>query len=70
MNSAKRNWKTTITGIIMLALAAVGVWHNPASVSDPNVIATIAGGVGLIAAKDGNVSGTADQKTGEEEAAE
>ncbi len=46
MKTAARNWKTTITGILMLALAGVGLWQNPASASDPTVIATIAGGVG------------------------
>jgi hypothetical protein len=54
MKTAKRNWKTTITGMLMLALAGVGIWQDPVRASDPTVIAAIAGGVGLIAAKDGD----------------
>lgn len=47
-----RNWKTTISGILTLAFAGLSIWQNPASATDPQVIGAIAGGVGLIVAKD------------------
>lgn len=57
MNAA-RNWKTTISGIMTLAFAGLSIWQQPASASDPQVIGAIVAGIGLIAAKDGDKSGT------------
>jgi hypothetical protein len=59
MNNAKRNWKTTVFGILMLALSGFSIYSNPAKASDPETIATIVGGIGLVAAKDGDKTGTA-----------
>ncbi len=59
MNNLKRNWITTIFGILMLAMGCLKIVQNPASASDPDTIALIGGGAGLIAAKDGNKTGVA-----------
>ncbi|HWR54803.1 MAG TPA: hypothetical protein VN428_27085 [Bryobacteraceae bacterium] len=59
MNNAKRNWITTIFGILMLAMGGLRIYENPAKATDPEVIAMIGGGAGLIAAKDGDKTGTA-----------
>lgn len=58
MGNAKRSWKTTFAGILMLATTGFGIATNPASAMSPEVIAQLLGGIGLILAKDGNVSGT------------
>lgn len=47
-----KNWKTTLMGSLMLALAGFAVYNNPAAISDTGVQGAIAGGVGLILAKD------------------
>lgn len=47
-----KNWKTTLMGSLMLALAGFKVYTNPASIGELGVQGTIAGGVGLILAKD------------------
>lgn len=59
MKNAARNWQTTLAGILSLAFAGLQIYRNPASVTDPSTIAAVTAGVGLIAAKDGNKSGTA-----------
>ena len=59
MNNVSRSWKTSVLGAIMLALAGFGIYSNPASASDPQVLGTIVGGVGLLFAKDGDKTGTA-----------
>lgn len=59
MKNAARNWKTTLAGIIALLTAGLQIYHNPASVTDPGVTGAIAGGVGLILAKDSATNGTA-----------
>lgn len=45
--------------IVSLAFAGLQIYRNPASITDPATVAVITTGVGLIAAKDGNKSGTA-----------
>lgn len=57
MKKAKRNWKTTLLGIASLFLVGTRAWADPASLLDPEVQASIAVGVGLIVAKDADVSG-------------
>ncbi len=52
-----RNWRTTISGILALLGMGVVIYQNPSKASNPEVIAGIITGVGLIAAKDANVSG-------------
>lgn len=52
--AAKRNWKTTISGLAMLALTGLAIWSDPAKAADPQTIGTVVGGIGLIFAKDGD----------------
>jgi hypothetical protein len=59
MNNVKRNWITTIFGILMLAMGVLKIIQDPASASDPETVALIGGGAGLIAAKDNNKTGIA-----------
>jgi hypothetical protein len=59
MNNAKRNWKTTIVGILVLALSGFSIYSDPSKATDPQTIAQIGGGIGLILAKDGDKTGTA-----------
>lgn len=58
MINAKRNWKTSVFGALMLALAGFSIYTDPAKATDPQTIATIGGGVGLILARDGDKTGT------------
>jgi hypothetical protein len=65
MNNAKRNWKTTIMGILTLAMLAFNVYRTPSVLADPaqqaQVAAGAAAGIGLIAAKDADQTGTGEQ---------
>lgn len=65
MKNAKRNWKTTVMGILTLALLAFNVYKNPSALSDTTqqvqLGAGAAAGIGLIFAKDADQTGTADQ---------
>lgn len=49
---AKRNWKTTAAGLGTLALAAWQIYHAPATAADPQTVATVTAGIGLILASD------------------
>jgi len=55
-----KNWITTITGICTLILSAIHV-INTGNVT-PETIATVTAGVGLIGAKDFNVTGGTKQQ--------
>lgn len=58
--NAKRNKKTTAFGIVSLILAGISIWQNPQqAVKDPDVLAAVSAGVGLIVAKDGDQTGVA-----------
>jgi hypothetical protein len=57
IKKARRNWKTTLLGIASLFLVGTRAWADPTSLFDPEVQASIAVGVGLIVAKDSDVSG-------------
>lgn len=57
MKNTKRNWITTLFGILTLFMTGLQVAQKPETVNDPQTMAQIAGGVGLIAAKDGNKTG-------------
>jgi hypothetical protein len=52
----KRNWKTTLMGILALLAAGWGIYKNPQALTDPQqqsaLVGALAAGVGLIAAKD------------------
>lgn len=57
MNLLSKNWKTTIAGIIAIIIQ-VGpiIWPRYITPSVANTISTIAAALGLIAAKDSNVT--------------
>lgn len=55
MNNASRNWKTTVTGILAIL---GGIWNFISTKDVTSSGTAIIGGIGLIAAKDGNVTGT------------
>jgi hypothetical protein len=59
MKDAKRNWVTTVFGILMLAMSGLSIYQDPNKAMDPQTMVGVAGGIGLIKAKDGNKSGTA-----------
>ena len=51
------NWKTTLAGLVMILGAIAAAWSDPAKRSTPETIAQIAAGLGLVAAKDHDVTG-------------
>lgn len=51
------NWKTTLTGLVAIGTALFGALQHPDSINLTALIAQIAAGVGLIGAKDHNVTG-------------
>lgn len=61
MKNAKRNWKTSVFGVILVALG----FYQTTQLSQPSeqeisaVVGLMGMGAGLIAAKDGDKSGTA-----------
>jgi hypothetical protein len=59
IKNAKRNWKTTLAGVLTLAFTGLTIYADPSRLADPTTISGIVGGVGLIVAKDGDKSGTA-----------
>ncbi len=63
MNNAKRNWKTTVFGILMLAISGFTIYNDPSKATDPQTMGGIAGGVGLILAKDGDKTGVFNKGT-------
>ncbi len=64
MNTMSKNWKTTGAGIAAVVVAAGAILtamtdNDPATNPDwAALVAAVIAGVGLIFAKDGNVSGT------------
>jgi hypothetical protein len=62
MKKAKRNWKTTMLGIASLFLVGTRAWNDPAVLADPDVVPSILVGIGLIVAKDADVSGEEPKK--------
>lgn len=56
--NSTRNWKTTVMGILSLVAVGAQAVVTPAVLSNPEVIAQILVGVGLLAAKDSDKSGT------------
>jgi hypothetical protein len=59
MQNLFKNWKTTLTGVVIIALGAANTF---AGIKIPgfnmDFIAALTAGIGLLAAKDGNVTGT------------
>ena len=60
MKNATRNWKTSILGGLLIALGMLQATEDPAK--NPNAteqtVGLIVAGIGLLAAKDGDKSGT------------
>lgn len=55
-----KNWKTTITGVLAIIAAVTGAataLMNNHPVDWPSVIGAVTAGIGLITAKDSNVTG-------------
>ena len=55
-----KSWKTTLTGLAVVVCAVLPVVGVPTSICA--AVATICSGLGLIAAKDGNVTGDGTNK--------
>lgn len=58
----KRDWKTTIFGILSLSLAGFQIYTNPTSATNPEVMSAVAAGIGLILAKDSAAAPAAPTK--------
>lgn len=60
------NWKTTVTGILTIVVAlgsaALGFFESGSVPDLGTLVAAITAGIGLITAKDGNVTGGAVQQ--------
>lgn len=52
-----KNWKTRLSGILALTLIGLKAVHDPTALLDPATIAGVATSVGLIFAKQHNVTG-------------
>lgn len=52
-----RNWKTTLAGILALITAITPVISQPEKLMESQTISAILAGIGLLLAKDWNVSG-------------
>jgi hypothetical protein len=58
MKSLTANWKTTAAGIIALAITAIKIFYPSVLTTEAyTAILGVLGGLGLVAAKDGNVTG-------------
>jgi hypothetical protein len=64
-----KNWQTRISGLLTLALIGMKAAANPGVLADPTVLAAITAGLGLVFAKQHNVTGgTVPQAGGTEPA--
>lgn len=71
MNST--SWKTTSSGILMILGALIGIYYNRANLTPETLMVAataILGGIGLIFARDNNVSSAAIVQKQEDKAAE
>lgn len=58
MKSLTANWKTTLSGVILLIMTGIKIFDPSLMTTELYIIITTAlGSIGLIAAKDGNVTG-------------
>jgi hypothetical protein len=55
LNWITANWKTSLTGIVTIATVVIGTWL-PQYGPDLAKVLGVLTGIGLLAAKDGNVS--------------
>ena len=53
----KRNWKTSLAGVLAIATIGLKIAQAPDSIAAEDIAGVIAG-IGLLASKDHNVSGT------------
>lgn len=65
MNLNATSWKTTSAGIVMIVGAIVGlvfafINHNVTEASVMAAVVAVVGGIGLLVAKDSNVTGGTD----------
>jgi hypothetical protein len=64
MKPVAKNWQTSLAGILTLLLTGLQIYHDPSAATNPQTIAQIAGGIGLIVAKDaGAQNSTETSKT-------
>lgn len=49
MNWLKKNWKSVAAGILTMGFTAYRAYTNPATLLDPQTLATTMSGLGLIA---------------------
>lgn len=52
-----RNWKTSLAGIAALISAIAAIIQAPEKAAEPTTISSILAGIGLLLAKDWDVSG-------------
>lgn len=48
----RRNWKTTVSGVLVLAACGVKLYEDPKMIADPAMQAAVVSGVGLVVASD------------------
>lgn len=59
MQWLKKNWKTTLAGALTLAATGYAAKLNPAVLSNPQTLASIASAIGLLFAADSKPEGPA-----------
>ena len=53
MRTAAKNWKSSLAGIVTLALAGVAAYRNPSVMGEPGYLGMVMAGLGLIVSQDG-----------------
>jgi len=62
VGNLKRSWKTTLAGVLGLISAGAAIAQDPTKAADPVVIGGILTSIGVLLAKDADVSGPAPTK--------
>lgn len=62
-----KNYKTTLAGLAAIFGAAAAIAGDPTQAGDPGILSTILAGIGLLFAKDSNVTGGTKPQTPEAE---
>lgn len=60
LKNTQRSWKTSLLGIATLIGIGAKAWVAPAILTQPEVIAAITAGLGLVFAKDSDSTGTTE----------